>query len=66
LKTALTTSPVLKLYKVGADTELHTDASRFGLGAILLQRSSKDNQLHPVYYASWKTIGAEERYSSFE
>lgn len=66
LKTALTTNPVLKLYKVGADTELHTDASRLGLGAILLQRGGEDNQLHPVYYASWKTIGAEERYSSFE
>ncbi|XP_071635047.1 uncharacterized protein [Temnothorax longispinosus] len=66
LKTALTTNPVLKLYKVGATTELHTDASRLGLGAILLQRDGEDNQLHPVYYASWKTIGAKERYSSFE
>lgn len=56
----------MKLYKVDANTELHTDASRLGLGAILLQRDGEDNQLHPVYYASWKTKGAEERYSSFE
>lgn len=66
LTTALTTNLILKLYKVGANMELHTDASRLDLGAILLQRDGEDNQLHSVYYASWKIKGAEERYSSFE
>ncbi|XP_071579164.1 uncharacterized protein [Temnothorax nylanderi] len=32
----------------------------------LYKRDAEDNQLHPVYYASWKTVGAEERYSSYE
>ncbi|UYV64938.1 hypothetical protein LAZ67_3002511 [Cordylochernes scorpioides] len=43
LKHILTSKPVLKIYQVGARTELHTDASKFGFGAILLQedRSSK-------------------------
>lgn len=38
LKLALINKPVLKLYKSGAETELHTDASKFGYGAILLQK----------------------------
>jgi len=52
LKRALTNDPVLKIYRLNAETELHTDASRYGLGAILLQRNNEDNLFHPVYYAS--------------
>ena len=66
LKTRLAQEPVLNLYCIGADTELHTDASRQGLGAILLQRNSEDGLQHPVYYASWKTSPVEERYTSYE
>lgn len=66
LKAMLIRDPVLKLYRVGAETEVHTDASRYGLGAILMQKDTEDNSWHPIYYASWKTIGAEERYSSYE
>lgn len=65
LKFALGNKPVLKLYKVGAETELHTDASKFGYGAILLQKDS-DNAFHPIYYASSKTIPAEKKYTSYE
>lgn len=65
LKAALINKPVLKLYRVNATTELHTDASKHGYGAILLQRD--DNQLlRPVYYASGRTTPAEEKYSSYE
>lgn len=66
LKMILTKDLILKLYRVNAETELHTDAFTYGLGAILLQRDAEDNQLHPVYYASWKTSEVEERYSSYE
>ena len=66
LKLILSSSPVLKLYRVGAETELHTDASGLGYGAILLQRDSADGAFHPVYYASGKTTPAEERYPSYE
>lgn len=66
LKTILSQDPVLKLYHIGAETELHTDASSQGLGAILLQRNAEDQLFHPVYYASWKTSEIESRYTSYE
>jgi len=66
LKHALSDKPVLRLYKQGAETELHTDASKFGYGAILLQRDQTDNNFHPIYYASGKTTLAEEKYASYE
>lgn len=41
LKNELTSSPVLRLYDLAAEIELHTDASSLGLGAILLQKQKK-------------------------
>lgn len=66
LKLKLNKSPVLSLYRIAADTELHTDASKYGYGAILLQRNDEDRLLHPIYYASGKTTPTEERYTSYE
>ncbi|GFY28118.1 retrovirus-related Pol polyprotein from transposon 17.6 [Trichonephila clavipes] len=54
--------PILHLYKYGRKTELHTDACKQGLGAILLQEG-EDGKLHPVYYMSKKTNTAEENIS---
>lgn len=54
LKILLSERPVLSLYRIGAETELHTDTSMYGYGAILLQRSNEDQWLHPIYYASGK------------
>lgn len=56
----LSNKPILKLYKPGAETELHTDASKFGYGAILLQKSGSDNAFHPVYYASGQTTSGRK------
>lgn len=66
LKELLTCEPVLHIYKQGNETELHTDASKQGYGACLLQRSDDDGKLHPIYYMSRKTTPAEEKYSSYE
>ncbi|XP_076298022.1 uncharacterized protein LOC143217525 [Lasioglossum baleicum] len=66
LKTKLMEKPVLNIYKVDAETELHTDASSFGFGAVLMQRSDDDNKFHPIYFASGKTTPAEPRYASYE
>ena len=66
LKAALTSGPVLKLYRIGAETELHTDASAEGYGAILMQLDLNDGKFHPVYFASGKTTPAEAKYTSYE
>lgn len=50
LKTILVEKPVLALYQTSAETELHTDASKYGYGAILMQRGEEDGLMHPVYY----------------
>ncbi|UYV80704.1 hypothetical protein LAZ67_19001449, partial [Cordylochernes scorpioides] len=65
LKQILTSKPILKIYQVGARTELHTDASKFGFGAILLQEDV-DQKMHPVHYMSKKTNEAQQKYSSYE
>lgn len=65
LKAILSTRPVLNLYRENADTELHTDASILGYGAILMQRDER-LKWHPVYYASGKTTPAEAKYTSYE
>lgn len=65
LRDSLTCSPILALYNPTAVTELHTDASSYGYGAILLQRS-KDNLMHPVMYFSKRTTEIESRYHSYE
>ncbi|GFS70081.1 hypothetical protein TNCV_748491 [Trichonephila clavipes] len=41
LKKLLTESPVLSIFQQGRTTELHTDASQQGYGAVLLQRSRR-------------------------
>ncbi|GFX53705.1 transposon Tf2-9 polyprotein [Trichonephila clavipes] len=65
LKKLLTESPVLSIFQQGKTTEIHTDASQQGYGAVLLQEA-EDGKLHPVQYMSQKTTQAEEKYSSYE
>lgn len=66
LKTVLTSEPVLRIYKPDAITELHTDASKLGYGAILLQKDTADESFHPVHYMSRKTSDAEKKLHSYE
>lgn len=65
LREALADSPVLAIYSSKRETELHTDASSHGFGAVLLQKQN-DGKLHPVSYYSRRTTDAEEKYHSFE
>uniref|UniRef100_A0A158P4Y1 RNA-directed DNA polymerase n=1 Tax=Tetranychus urticae TaxID=32264 RepID=A0A158P4Y1_TETUR len=60
LKTKLTTPPVLAHYDPNKQTQLRVDASGYGLGAILLQKS--DNGWHPIAFASRILRGAELNY----
>jgi hypothetical protein len=49
LKQKLCEEPVLKILDFEKETELHTDASRDGYGAMLMQRDDVDGKFHPVY-----------------
>lgn len=56
LKESLINRPVLALYNSKAETELHTDASKWGLGGILMQRDKEaDGAWRPVEYFSRTT-----------
>lgn len=57
LKQCLSNSPVLEIYNPEAiRTELHTDASQWGFGAVLFQTDENyDNPLHPIFNMSKKT-----------
>lgn len=65
LKKALTSAPVLAIYDPTKETELHTDASSIGFGAVLLQKQ-QDSKLHPVAYFSKSVSKYEANYHSYE
>ena len=54
----------LLLYDPGANVKISTDASSFGLGAVLLQQS--EGSWKPVAYASRSMTQAERRYAQIE
>ena len=64
LKHALTTEPILRLPDINSPFALRTDASDYGLGAVLLQYS--DDLPFPVAYASRKLLDREKNYSVVE
>ncbi|GFU26089.1 hypothetical protein TNCV_5105471 [Trichonephila clavipes] len=66
LKYLLSQQPVLSIFNQNSPTEIHTDASIDGLGAVLLQKSIHDNQFHLVFYMSKKTSDHERKYTSFK
>lgn len=65
VKERLTCNPVLQIYDPSAETELHTDGSKVGLGGILLQRKY-GGEFHPVHFWSKATTDAEKNYHSYE
>ncbi|GBN16854.1 Transposon Tf2-8 polyprotein [Araneus ventricosus] len=65
VKQKISENPVLNIFKKGAKLELHTDASKFGYGAILFKQSD-DNKFHLIHYISKKTSLQEEKHSSYE
>ena len=44
---------------------MHTDASKFAVGAVLLQRSD-DGIEHPISFFSKKLLSPQQNYSTFE
>lgn len=61
----LTRTPALGIFDPSLPTEVHTDASSLGYGAVLLQTRG-DGRRHVVAYYSKVTQGAESRYHSYE
>ena len=64
LKSALLDPPVLNLADTSHPFELHTDASDWAIGAVLLQ--GEELEQHPVAYASRKLTAAERNYTIAE
>ncbi|GFY33721.1 retrovirus-related Pol polyprotein from transposon 17.6 [Trichonephila clavipes] len=64
LKKALTSDPVLGMYDERASTEIHTDASGYGIGAVLVQ--IQNNVEKVIAYASRTLTKAEKNYSTAE
>lgn len=56
----------MQIYNPDYKMELHTDASKQGYGAVLLQELPVDGKMHPVHYISRKTTPAEAKYSSYD
>ncbi|CAH2084993.1 unnamed protein product [Euphydryas editha] len=60
----LISAPVLTIFQEDAPTELYTDASSLGFGAILVQVI--EGRRHAVAYMSMRTTEVESRYHSYE
>jgi hypothetical protein len=60
LKTLVATAPVLKYYDVKKPVTIQTDASQFGLGAVIIQDGS------PVVYASRSLDNTQQKYAVIE
>lgn len=61
----MTKEPFLTIFDPELPTEVHTDASSLGYGAVLLQTHPNERR-RPVAYFSKVTVGAEPRYHSYE
>ena len=61
MKIALTNAPVLAYYDLNKRLKISTDASKDGLGAVLLQ--AEGDSWKPVAYASRSMTKTETRYA---
>lgn len=64
MKEMLMNPPTLCIYDPRKETELHTDASMIGFGAVLLQKQA-DNKWHPIAYFSRTTSNDEKKLHSY-
>ncbi|XP_028177583.1 uncharacterized protein LOC114365243 [Ostrinia furnacalis] len=65
LKSELVKRPILALYDVTANTQIHTDACKTGIAGMLLQEDNTGRWRAVAYY-SRQTTQEEQKYHSFE
>lgn len=61
LKERFTTAPILRIFNSKLPIRVSTDASDFGIGAVL-EQEFEDNQWHPIAFESRKMTPAERNY----
>ncbi|CAH2108926.1 unnamed protein product [Euphydryas editha] len=66
IKARLISRPILALYDPEYETEVHCDASKVGIGGVLLQKPDSDSPLRAVAYFSRQTTQEESFWHSFE
>ncbi|GFN86352.1 Pol polyprotein [Plakobranchus ocellatus] len=66
IKSIMTQTPLLAHYDARKETRVSADASKYGLGAVLLQKTEKDNAWNPIFYASRSLTTTEARYAQIE
>lgn len=66
IKSKLISRPILALYNPDHVTEVHCDASKVGVGGVLLQKGDNDSHLRPVAYFSRQTTREESIWHSYE
>ena len=66
LKHLLSSASVLKLFDAKHETAVYADASKFGLGAILVQKDPDTSKWKPVQYASRTMTKTQQHYSQME
>ena len=65
IKDVLTNTPVLALYDPNKFTVLQTDASNFGIAAVLFQEQ-ENGDMKPVCFSSRSLTPCEQKYSTIE
>ena len=65
LRNALSTRPVMRNPDFGREFILQTDASKYGVGAVLSQLDDQQHE-HAIAYFSKKLLPREQRYSTVE
>jgi hypothetical protein len=65
IKEAFTKEPVLQMFNANKPSRVETDASDYGLGAVLYQEN-ENGEWRPIYYWSRKMIPAELNYDIYD
>lgn len=66
IKSKLVERPLLALYNPAFETEVHCDASKLGVGGMILQRPNDKVPFKPVAYFSKQTTNDEVHFHSYE